>query len=37
MLLELATGGADLTDNLSALGTDLGVDITLQVLESEAL
>ena len=37
MLLELAAGETDLTDQFASLGIELGVDVTLQVLESEAL
>jgi hypothetical protein len=37
MLLELAAGGADLTNQFAALGVELGVDVALQALESEAL
>lgn len=37
MLLEAVAGNTDLTDDLAQLRTDLGVDITLQSLDSEAL
>ncbi len=37
MLLEAAAGEADLADDLGALRRELGVDITAQALDSEAL
>ena len=37
MLLEVAAGGADLAEDFAALRGELGVDITLQPLQSEAL
>jgi glycine cleavage system transcriptional repressor len=37
MLLEAATGGTDITSDLMALRQDLGVEITVQALDTEAL
>ena len=37
MLIEIASGDADLTQDLAALRTELAVDITLQSLNREAL
>ena len=37
MLLEVAAGGADLAEDFAALRGELGVDITLQPLQAEAL
>ena len=37
MLLEVAAGGADLTEDLAALGRSLGVDISARALDAEAL